>query len=77
MSQKKLDRPTIENAVAAAYEQLPETDLIDAAVEKRIRLNGMPKTRDERKRLLDHLLRRGFSYDLIREKMAALKRPCA
>ena len=73
LSRKKLDRATLNTAITAAYEQLPEADLIDAAIEKRTRLKGLPKSRDERKRLLDHLLRRGFSYDLIYEKMRGLR----
>jgi regulatory protein len=72
MSQKKLDREIAETAVAAAFEQLPEAGLIDAVIEKRLRLRGVPKTREERKRLMDHLFRRGFSYDLIREKLRDL-----
>ena len=74
MSQKKLDRETVATAVAAAFNQLREADLIDTAIEKRLRLRGMPKTHEDRKRLIDHLLRRGFSYDLIRQKLDALKK---
>ena len=70
MSQKKLDKEIVESAVARAFEKLPESDLIDAAIEKRVRLKGIPETRDDIKRFHDHLLRQGFGYDLIREKMA-------
>jgi regulatory protein len=38
LSQKKLDRPTPD----AAYQALPESDLIDVAIEKRVRLKGVP-----------------------------------
>ena len=72
MSQKKVDKTTVKAAIDTAYEKLPETDLIDAAIAKRIRIKGKPETRDETKKFLDHLLRQGFSYDLIREKMKLL-----
>ena len=76
MSQKKLDKDIVDTAIAAAFEKLPESDLIDAAIEKRLRLKGKPETRDDLKKFHDHLLRQGFGYDLIREKMAAaLQKP--
>jgi regulatory protein len=69
MSRKKLDREVMENAIAAAFEKYPQEELIDAAIEKRLRLKGKPETREETKRLVDHLLRLGFDYELIRNKM--------
>lgn len=72
MSQKKLDKETRETAVAEAFEKLPESEMIDLAIEKRLRLKGIPETREDKKRFCDHLLRRGFDYDLIREKMSSL-----
>jgi regulatory protein len=74
LSQKKLDRETIDEAIEAAFEKLPEEELIDQAIEKRIRLKGIPKTREETKRFYDHLLRRGFSYDLILTKLREIGR---
>lgn len=68
MSQKKLDKSVVDDAIAEAFETLPEADLIDAAIEKRLRLKGAPKTREETSKFCEHLLRQGFSYDLIREK---------
>lgn len=72
MSQKKLDRETVKNAIDAAFEKMPESELIDRTIEKRIRLKGIPETREETKKFYDHLLRQGFGFDLIREKMANL-----
>ena len=69
LSQKKLDKETVDQAIAIAFEKVPETDLIDRAIEKQIRLRGKPETREEIKKLYDHLLRRGFSYDLIISRM--------
>jgi len=73
MSRKNLDRETIKLAIDAAYEKMPEAELIDAAIEKRIRLKGIPKTREELKKFYDHLLRQGFGYGLIRDKMSAVQ----
>lgn len=72
MSRKMLDGEVVDIAVAAAFETLPETDLIDEAVDRRLRLKGGPQTRDDIKRFYDHLLRLGFSYDLVRTKMSRL-----
>ena len=69
LSQKKLDKETVDQAIASAYEKVPETDLIDRAIEKQVRLKGKPETRLEIKKFYDHLLRRGFSYDLIISRM--------
>ena len=74
MSQKKLDREIRDEAIVAAFEKIPEADLIDRAIEKRLRLKGRPETREETKRFYDHLLRQGFDFDLIREKMSAVRK---
>ncbi|HMM81438.1 MAG TPA: regulatory protein RecX [Pyrinomonadaceae bacterium] len=73
MSRKPLDRETKEKAIEHAFEQIPESELIDAVIEKRLRLKGIPETPEEKKKFYDHLLRKGFSYDLIREKMLAVR----
>ncbi len=70
LSRKKLDRETLETALDAAFEKMPETDLIEIAIEKRIRLKGKPETREETKKLYDFLMRQGFSFDLIKTKTA-------
>lgn len=72
MSQKKLDKDTVDTAIANAFDEMPEDDLIDIAIQKRLRTRGKPETREEAKKLYDHLLRRGFSYELIRTKMSGL-----
>lgn len=72
MSRKKLDKEIVDTAISEAFEKLPEEDLIALAIEKRLRLKGIPQTRDDAKKFYDHLLRQGFGYDLIREKMAAI-----
>ena len=75
LSQKQLDKTIVEDAIKSAFEKIPEEDLITAAIEKRVRLKGRPQTREELKKFYDHLLRRGFSYSLIREKMSSVGGP--
>ena len=72
MSQKKLDKETVASAITEAFEKLPEEELIGLAIAKRVRLKGKPETREETKKFYDHLLRQGFGFDLIREKMSAV-----
>ena len=69
---KKVDRETADEALRLVFEETPEADLIDRAIEKRTRLRGLPETRAEVKSLFDHLLRQGFSYELISNKVRAL-----
>ena len=66
---KKVSRETADAALDLVFQETPEDELIAAAIEKRIRLRGRPQTRQETKSLFDHLLRRGFSYDLIIRKV--------
>ena len=71
MSQKKLSKTNVEAAIRDAYETLPEDELIELAIQKRLRLRGKPVTRDDLKKFYDHLLRQGFDYGMIREKLAS------
>ena len=68
---KKVDRETADEALRLVFEETPEEELIDRAVEKRTRLRGCPETRGEMKSLFDHLLRQGFSYELVAQKVRA------
>ena len=69
---KKVDKATAEAALDEVFEATPEEDLIERAIAKRIRLRGRPQTREEAKKLFDHLLRQGFSFELVSEKVRAL-----
>jgi regulatory protein len=69
LSQKKLDKEIVDQAITAAFEKLPEAELIDRATEKRLRLKGRPETREDMKKFYDYLLRQGFEYDLVATKM--------
>src|SRR5919112_317504 len=72
LKNKKLDPETAEQALEKVFEETPEDKLIDEAVARRVRLRGRPRTREESKSLFDHLLRRGFSIDLVINKVRAL-----
>ena len=72
LKNKKLDPETAEHALEKVFEETPEDTLLDEAVARRVRLRGKPTTREESKSLFDHLLRRGFSIDLVINKVRAL-----
>jgi len=72
LSQKKLSKEDVDTAIKNAFAKIPEADLIDRAIEKRLRLKGKPETLEDKKKFYDHLLRQGFDFGLIREKMAAI-----
>jgi regulatory protein len=69
---KKVDKQTAETALDEIFEATPEEELIDRAIAKRVRLRGKPKTREDAKKLFDHLLRQGFEFELVSEKVRAL-----
>ena len=71
---KKVDKQTVETALDEVFESTPEDDLIDRAIAKRVRLRGKPKTREEAKKLFDHLLRQGFEFELVSEKVRAISK---
>ncbi|HEX8285615.1 MAG TPA: regulatory protein RecX [Pyrinomonadaceae bacterium] len=66
---KKISKETADAALELVYQETPEEELISRAIDKRVRLRGRPATRQETKSLYDHLLRLGFSYDLIIRKV--------
>ena len=66
---KKLDKETVDAALEKAFEETPEAEVIERAIEKRLRIKGKPETREDSKKFYDYLLRQGFSYDLVSSKM--------
>ena len=66
---KKIENNVAAEALELVYTETPEEQLIDRAIEKRIRLRGRPKDRAQAKSLFDHLLRQGFSFELVSEKV--------
>ena len=71
---KKIDKATADAALDQVFESTPEAEIIDRAIAKRIRLRGRPKTRAEAKKLFDHLLRQGFAFELVSEKVRAVSK---
>lgn len=72
---KKVDRAVADEALDLVFAETPEEELIDRAIEKRVRLRGRPKTRLEAKSLFEHLLRQGFPFELVSEKVRAASKP--
>lgn len=68
---KKVPKETIDEALDLVYAETSETELIDRAIEKRTRLRGRPTNRAQAKSLFDHLLRQGFPFELVAEKVRA------
>jgi regulatory protein len=71
---KKVDSAVASEALELVYTETTEAELIDRAIEKRIRLRGRPKDRLEAKSLFDHLLRQGFPFELVGEKVRAVSK---
>jgi regulatory protein len=71
---KKIDKQTADAALDQVFTEMPETEMIERAIAKRVRLRGKPKTREEAKKLFDHLLRQGFAFELVSEKVRAVSK---
>jgi regulatory protein len=71
---KKIDKKTADAALDEVFAVTPETEMIDRAIEKRVRLRGKPKNRAEARKLFDHLLRQGFAFELVGEKVRAISK---
>ena len=69
---KQIDQATTEQALDEVFATTPEEDLIERAIAKRVRLRGRPKTREDAKKLFDHLLRQGFEFELVSDRVRAL-----
>src|SRR5437773_5932230 len=74
LARKKVDRAVAQEALDQVFAETPEEDLLDHALEKRVRLRGRPKTRAEAKSLFDHLLRQGFPFELVSQKVRAVSK---
>ena len=69
---KKVDSGVANEALEMVFSETPEEQLIDQAIAKRLRIRGKPKSRMEAKSLFDHLLRQGFDFELVGEKIRSL-----
>ncbi len=68
---KKVSKETADEALDLVFAETSESELIDRAIEKRVRLRGRPGNRAEAKSLFDHLLRQGFPFELVADKVRA------
>jgi regulatory protein len=71
---KKVDKQTAGTALDEIFAATPEEKLIDRAIAKRVRLRGKPKSREDAKKLFDHLVRQGFAFELVSDKVRGLLR---
>jgi regulatory protein len=71
---KKVDSRVADEALDMVFCETPEEQLIDEAIAKRLRIRGKPKNRLEAKSLFEHLVRRGFEFELVRERVRSLSR---
>ncbi len=69
---KKVENSVANEALEMVYGETSEEQLIDEAIAKRLRIRGKPKNRAEAKSLFDHLLRRGFAFELVSDKVRSL-----
>ena len=69
---KKVNREVADEALDLVFAETSEEELIDRAIEKRIRLRGKLTNRAAAKKLFDHLLRQGFPFELVSEKVRAV-----
>lgn len=69
LQRRKLPSEITEQTLDQLYEGDAEEELIDRALNKRLKLKGAPTTPEAAKKLFDYLMRRGFSYDLVRRKV--------
>ena len=72
LKMKKVESAVANEALEMVYAATPEEQLIDQAIAKRLRIRGKPKNRTEAKSLFDHLLRQGFGFELVSEKIRSL-----
>jgi len=69
---KKVDKGVIDEALDMVFAEVSEEEQIDRAIEKRTRIRGRPKNRLQAKSLFDHLMRQGFPYELVADKVRAV-----
>lgn len=71
LAMKKVDKAVIDEALDLVFSEVSEEEQIDRAIEKRTRVRGRPRNRLQAKSLFDHLMRQGFPYELVTDKVRA------
>lgn len=72
LAMKKVDKAVIDGALDLVFAEVSEEEQIDRAIEKRTRVRGRPRNRLQAKSLFDHLMRQGFPYELVADKVRAM-----
>ena len=72
LQKRKVSSEIAEEAMNEAYGETGEEASIDRAIAKRLRTRGKPTSREESQKLLAHLIRQGFNFDLALRKIRAL-----
>lgn len=71
---RKVSNDVADEALSLAFTENTEEMLIDRAIEKRVRIKGVPSSREESQKLLAHLIRLGFDFELAVEKVRKIGR---
>jgi SOS response regulatory protein OraA/RecX len=69
---KLLPSDVIDFALNQTFRTLPEEELINRAIDKRVRSKGVPASPSDTKKMFDYLARLGFDYNLILKKLRSL-----
>ena len=75
LAMKKVDKAVIDETLDLVFAEVSEEEQIDRAIEKRTRVRGRPKNRLQAKSLFDHLMRQGFPYEMVADKVRAASKP--
>ena len=73
LAEKKVSRDLIEEALDTVFAEVTEADLLAQAVAKHVRIHGKPEDPKGAKKLMSHLLRRGFAYDRVAKTLRSIR----
>jgi len=73
--QKGIKKETIEQVIKEAYDQENETELAKNLLRRKARMYKNPEDVKTKKRMADFLLRRGFSYEVVRLAVKGIEEP--
>jgi regulatory protein len=71
--EKQISPETADLALTRLFGEQDERELCDRAMAKHMRIHGRPADAKQSRKLFTHLLRLGFSYDLVIKKLRSLK----
>jgi|SRR5580704_15855815 SOS response regulatory protein OraA/RecX len=75
LASRKVSAKIIEDTLGALYDRDLQEELIDKAIEKRLRTRGHEEGPAADRRMAQHLARLGFDLDLIFRKIRRLSKP--